>query len=1228
MRSSKFFTVLVLTLILVIGLSFGASADDTEYTFVQDDPNLATKFKIDKLIADGYATNDIYIGTTQAYLESIGKEADGATPIFKDGLAWNAGDILITNGKVGIVLCVGSADPWGYPSGSILDAGRVTLPEGAVDQGGNVDWTKAEFGEDTILTCQLLFNGWDAWAPVNAGMTSFRIVYYDYENKKVVDAGAPNGKISVEVFRKFQVPDSGDERDFDVYSYYTIDPGAEYAYMYDYIINKENEAVTSAINQEISLSNKGGVGLEASRVPALQSSMTYNFVTDDNGDITKQFGTSLITPGENRSMGSQTDAHPVTSIGGAPGYREHAFEDPAYDIGESRVYESYLYISDECSWQDTYNFYAEAKGLDTFNVSGSVTTGDGSKAKYATVVVYKDGAYHGWIMTDAEGNYTVDLPNESGDYTFAVEYNGTEPSAQSAAIQPDEESQTVNLETGATKVPVTFEFVDTEGNPVWGRVSAGTVGNAMYTGQTYFLSDNGEGHVEVNGSYGPGTVSEVKKGIVTAYVTPGEYEATAYGEGYNFYGKIVSATSGDTVLKPAKELDGSITVSGNTETATKWTVVVEFDNETPENWYTIDNHHHGQRMDAFTIPEIVAKAQVTAGLDVLTLDDHEYVIDNWPVYQWGRVMDIVGYMPSEEVTASWAHFDIMPLTIDAYEQHLDRNQENHVVNTNQSLKGILDQGHEFGTSIGAMHPTSSYGMLLADDNKTAPGGLVDDFDGLETQFSANHTNEAMAYWTAYIEESSHRNVEVERPHYIWASTDIHQSATSTGSGARRSYVFLENGDAISEENFDTFGLEFARSEALGHSFNSSGVVIIPATDGLMYGKTYWTDENGDFTMEFDISSLANLQTLYVFSDEGNRKQASDFNSFKYLYDTIDLTRYGRNSINDVKVELSGLDGKNWFAFGVVDEAGKMAFTNPIWVNGTDVKDQTITAVEFQTEPTLPDSLTAGAEITAPTSAGILITTPWSVRMVEDWALVGGQYGDKAVDGRIYTYRLTYEAPQGYVFDQALGEEKGWKVNADGTVLTYTVEVPCGETVGSFDDCVGKWMDEATRYLRARGIAEGVGDNLYNPDGQITRAEYAALIVRTLELKDNGVAPKEFADEADIPEWAIDEVDIASSYGILQGDDEGKCNPNAKIKREDMLLITYRTLDIMGMIPETIPDRDINLNDIDDLSDYAAEEVTALFKLGFINGNDDGTLNPLGTSTRAEGAQVLYNVLTK
>ena len=48
----------------------------------------------------------------------------------------------------------------------------------------------------------------------------------------------------------------------------------------------------------------------------------------------------------------------------------------------------------------------------------------------------------------------------------------------------------------------------------------------------------------------------------------------------------------------------------------------------PTDWFGIDNHHHGTRADAFSPPEVVAKAQTTAGLEVLTLDDHEYVVDN------------------------------------------------------------------------------------------------------------------------------------------------------------------------------------------------------------------------------------------------------------------------------------------------------------------------------------------------------------------------------------------------------------------------------------------------------------------------------------------------------------------------------------------------------------------------------------------------------------------------
>ena len=58
----------------------------------------------------------------------------------------------------------------------------------------------------------------------------------------------------------------------------------------------------------------------------------------------------------------------------------------------------------------------------------------------------------------------------------------------------------------------------------------------------------------------------------------------------------------------------------------------------PTDWFGIDNHHHGVRSDAFSPPEVVSKAQTTAGLEVLTLDDHEYVLDNSPMYDWARTM--------------------------------------------------------------------------------------------------------------------------------------------------------------------------------------------------------------------------------------------------------------------------------------------------------------------------------------------------------------------------------------------------------------------------------------------------------------------------------------------------------------------------------------------------------------------------------------------------------------
>jgi hypothetical protein len=1003
-KVSKISIAALLALLIVFSVSVSALSQDGRV--VQNDPDNPIKFSIDAAIANGsVSTRDLYIGTVGSYL---GDRADGKTPVFQEGFGVNPNDILIMNDRVGIVLAVGTPDPWGYPGGSILDAGRViSVPAGATDLKG------ATFGPDTVLTVQFLFNTWDAWAPSNTGIVYFDLVNYNFETKAIDDV---NGMPAVKVNRKFQVPYNlggvSVARDLDVISYYSIAPGKEYAYMFDTITNN-GVAFSSSTDNEVVISNKGGVGVDTKTVAALTAANTYNWVADTAGNPVKQFSTTLISPGIN--TGSDGRTHPFARFVGARGYRELLFSNLAYIVGESRLYESYLMIDDQASWQKVFDFWAGYKGLGTFNVSGVVTDDAGNPVPYPVVIVNRGSTLYGWVMGDQAGMYTLDLPNENTTQTYnlRVEKSGTIPGAPSA----DFTSVTVpaggiNLHTGSYKVPVNFNFQDQNGNPVWGRVSVGASPLIAFTGQNFFFSDNAP-----DGS--------VTKGAVTALVAPGNYSATAYGEGFGFYSYTSSTTTFSQVI------------TGNTAANPVQTVTINKPLAAPTDWFGIDNHHHGTRADAFSPPEVVSKAQVTAGLEVLTLDDHEFVKDNCWIYDWSQKMGAFGYMPSEEVTPSWGHFDIMPLTASAYTRFLDCNQVNPIVNTNASLQGILDDAHNAGVAIGANHPNSSYGLFLADDDHTVPGGMTDNFDGIEAQFSATTLNEAISFWNAYLTGGTHRGVTVSRPHYIYASTDIHDSGGGTGSGARRSYVYVHKGATLSQINFDIFSQEFARSQAAGHSFSSSGVFIVPI-NGKMYGETYRADENASFTATFNVSSLNNITDIYVFGSTGTGTGTGAF-PLKNLVSRTTYSGADLSKSKDFTFTVSNVVGKQWYAFAAVSSNNRMAFTNPIWVNGPDVPlQQAITAV--QPILNLPPVPVIGKPIQEPPTA-ILTTTPWSGFLLADWKLVNAKFNSKAKRNVTYVYTLTFAAPKGFVFDHALNDVKnGIIVSYDGVHSTLTYRV--------------------------------------------------------------------------------------------------------------------------------------------------------------------------------------------
>ena len=61
-----------------------------------------------------------------------------------------------------------------------------------------------------------------------------------------------------------------------------------------------------------------------------------------------------------------------------------------------------------------------------------------------------------------------------------------------------------------------------------------------------------------------------------------------------------------------------------------------------------------------------------------------------------------------------------------------------------------------------------------------------------------------------------------------------------------------------------------------------------------------------------------------------------------------------------------------------------------------------------------------------------------------------------------------------------------------------IPVQVGQMSIDFDDTSEHWAREYIGSLAARGITNGMGDNLYKPDEQLTRAQFLAFLAKTLD----------------------------------------------------------------------------------------------------------------------------------
>ncbi len=174
---------------------------------------------------------------------------------------------------------------------------------------------------------------------------------------------------------------------------------------------------------------------------------------------------------------------------------------------------------------------------------------------------------------------------------------------------------------------------------------------------------------------------------------------------------------------------------------------------------------------------------------------------------------------------------------------------------------------------------------------------------------------------------------------------------------------------------------------------------------------------------------------------------------------------------------------------------------------------------------------------------------------------------------------------------------------------------------SFADCKNHWAEKYISSLFASGIIEGKGENLFDPEGAVTRAEFTAMILRSLSVKPS-LTDSVFSD---VPRdaWYAPYVSAASSLSIVEGMGEGIFAPNKNITREEMAVIICRALNKLNIYEK----EDSSYSYYDDylISSWAHESVYDLTAMDILTGEND-LFSPGRKASRAEAAAVIYRML--
>ena len=203
-----------------------------------------------------------------------------------------------------------------------------------------------------------------------------------------------------------------------------------------------------------------------------------------------------------------------------------------------------------------------------------------------------------------------------------------------------------------------------------------------------------------------------------------------------------------------------------------------------------------------------------------------------------------------------------------------------------------------------------------------------------------------------------------------------------------------------------------------------------------------------------------------------------------------------------------------------------------------------------------------------------------------------------------------------------GSSGGGGGSGGGGAGGYTEPGNPGTNAG-FPDVSGHWSAVYANELKAKNILNGDDKGNFNPDNNITRAEFIAIIVRAMSFEQ--INYKNSFEDVYGNDWYSSVIQTALDNGLISPDTNFR--PNDNITRQEMAKIISISAEKSGKFGD-IQIKTPDFTDKETIHNWAKEYVDFAYTIGLISGMDDGSFKPLNNTTRGEAAAVISRLLSK